>query len=436
MRLTILPLVAAAMLSLAGGAMAQEAQMVPGNIRAIKVDGTAWQTIGNQGQRERLKEGDFLRQGNSIETAADGSVILLFDNGSNMTLRPNTKFSIDKFLRDPFDAEGIDYKNLKSEPSRSVTKVKVREGTILFDLPKLKISKGSSCDISNPVGTAGIRGTAGWVDENSMGCSEGSFQSTTQSGQSQTLAAGQSTSISPQGNFGPPPNNANQNMQEAQKNSQSLPQNIPTDAFAGAPQSQSGAQSNLTPEQQESIEQAAQEGQEAVVEAVKQIAAETPEAAAAAAAAAAALVPDAAPQIAAAAAAAVPQNQAASLAPQIAAAVAEVAQSAAPQVAAAVAGAVTSAAPQIAAAVAGAVNNAAPQIAAAVAQVVPDSAPAVAGAVAGVVPTQATAIAQSVAQAAPSQANNIATAVNNAAPDAGAAAVTHAAEQGAQQANQ
>ncbi|MFM8458083.1 MAG: FecR domain-containing protein, partial [Chthoniobacterales bacterium] len=159
MRLTILPIVAAAMLSLAGGAMAQEAQMVPGNIRAIKVDGTAWQTIGNQGQRERLKEGDFLRQGNSIETAADGSVILLFDNGSNMTLRPNTKFSIDKFLRDPFDAEKIDYKTLKSEPSRSVTKVKVREGTILFDLPKLKISKGSSCDISNPVGTAGIRGT-------------------------------------------------------------------------------------------------------------------------------------------------------------------------------------------------------------------------------------------------------------------------------------
>ncbi|MFM8656930.1 MAG: hypothetical protein ACKOD5_07340, partial [Chthoniobacterales bacterium] len=45
-------------------AQGRQNSMVPGNIRAIKVDGTAWQTIGNQGQRERLKEGDFLRQGN------------------------------------------------------------------------------------------------------------------------------------------------------------------------------------------------------------------------------------------------------------------------------------------------------------------------------------------------------------------------------------
>ena len=492
-------LLAAVIALLSLHASAQQDAMVPGKIRAVKVDGNVWQVLQSSGQRERLNVGDFLRQGNLVETAADGSAILLFDNGSTMNLRPGTKFSINEFLRDPFDAQKVDYKNLKNEPTRSVTKVKVQDGAIFFDIPKL--SDGSTCDIQNPLGTAGIRGTAGFVAQDSMGVTEGLVQVQTQTGQTQSLGAGQSTAFTPQGGFTPPPASADQNMQAAQNNSQNVSQTIPANAFEGAPQTQAAAPGELTPEQQESIEQAAQEGQEAVVEAVKEIAAETPEAAAAAAAAAAALVPDAAPQIASAAAAAVPQSQAASLAPQIASAVAEVATSAAPQiaaavagavtsaapqiaaavaaavpqsqaaslapqiasavaevatsaapqiaaavagavtsaapqVAAAVAGAVTSAAPQIAAAVAGAVNDAAPQIAAAVTQAVPDSAPAVAGAVAGVVPSQATAIAQSVAQAAPSQASNIATAVNNAAPNADTAAVNQAAQQGAQQGNQ
>ena len=69
--------------------------MVPGQIKAVKVDGTVWQLLGSSGQRERLNAGDSLPQGSVVETAADGSAILLFDNGSTMNLRPSTKFSID-----------------------------------------------------------------------------------------------------------------------------------------------------------------------------------------------------------------------------------------------------------------------------------------------------------------------------------------------------
>lgn len=429
---------------------AQQSRMLPGQIRAIKVDGVVWQTTG-AAQRERVTKGDFVRQGNSIETESDGAVILLFDNGSTMNLRPGSKFSINEFLREPFDAQTIDYKNIKSEPTKSVTKVMVEEGVVFFDIPKLKIREGSSCDISNPVGTAGIRGTAGYVAPDSQGCSSGSVQSTTKTGQSLTLSAGQSIGYTQQGNFGPPPANANQNMQGARNNSQNVSQNIPADAFSGAPQTQAASQGNLTQEQQESIEQAAEQGEEALVEAVKQIASETPESAPAAAAAAAALMPNAATQIASAAASAVPQNQATALAPQIAEAVAKTAMDAAPQIAAAVASAVTEAAPQVAAAVANvatqaapqvaaavaaAVTGAAPQIAAAVAQAVPNSAPEVAGAVTTAVPSQATSIAQSVAQAAPSQANAIAQAVTNAVPNADGAAIANAAQQGAQQGNQ
>ena len=232
-------LLAAVIALLSLHASAQQDAMVPGKIRAVKVDGNVWQVLQSSGQRERLNVGDFLRQGNLVETAADGSAILLFDNGSTMNLRPGTKFSINEFLRDPFDAQKVDYKNLKNEPTRSVTKVKVQEGAIFFDIPKL--SDGSTCDIQNPLGTAGIRGTAGFVADDSAGVTEGLVQMQTVTGQTLSLGAGQSTGFTPQGNFGPPPNNANQNMQEAQNNSQSLPQNIPTDAFEGAPQTQAAA---------------------------------------------------------------------------------------------------------------------------------------------------------------------------------------------------
>ena len=89
---------------LAGSAVhAQEGNMVPGNIRAVKVDGTAWQIIGGSGQRERLDEGDFLRRGNAVETASDSRVVLLFENGSTIQLQPKTKFSVEAFMVDTFD---------------------------------------------------------------------------------------------------------------------------------------------------------------------------------------------------------------------------------------------------------------------------------------------------------------------------------------------
>jgi len=325
--------------------------MVAGHIRAIKVSGTVWQVMAGKGQKERLTEGEFLRQGNAIVTAGDGEALLLFDNGSTINVRPNSNFSINEFMREPFDAEQIDYRKLKAEPSRSVTKVAVKEGAIFFDTPKLKISKGSSYNISNPVGTAGIRGTAGFVAQDSMGCTSGSFQATTQTGQAMTLTAGQTTGFAPGGNFGPPPGNAGENMQGAQQNSQTALQDVPSEPFSGAPSqsSLSGDAAELTAEQSESIEQAAKQGEEALVEAVKQVATESPEAAAAAAALAASLNPDAAPQVAAAAAGAAP-SQAAAVAQSVAQVV--------PSQAGNIASAVTNAVPG---ADANAVNSAAQQ---------------------------------------------------------------------------
>lgn len=141
----------------AGAPRADAAEMAPGNIQAVKVEGTAYQSFAGSGERQRLEQGNFLGQGATVETAANGNVILLFENGSTMNVRPGSKFSVDEFLVDPFDQSNVDYQTIKAEPSKSVTKVSVNEGTVLADVRKL--DRRSTYEISTPLGTAGIRGT-------------------------------------------------------------------------------------------------------------------------------------------------------------------------------------------------------------------------------------------------------------------------------------
>ena len=261
----ILPIVAATILSLACGALAQESQMVPGNIRAVKVDGTAWQTIGSQGQRQRLKEGDFLIQGNAVITSNDARVILLFQNGSTVDLQPGTKFSVDQFLVDPFDTEKIDYRTIRKEPSRSTTKLRVDDGTITAKVAKLK--PASAYNIVTPLGTAGIRGTVVtvsvnrnaatfvvtqgmiqvtrngqtfWVAEGAQQGQQGNQQGDTRTGtegneQTQTLI------LSTDPNYTPPAGQVPNLTQQGQNFSQTANQSVPTNPFAGAPPQQGGA---------------------------------------------------------------------------------------------------------------------------------------------------------------------------------------------------
>ena len=239
--------------------------MVPGNIRAVKVDGTAWQTIGSQGQRQRLKEGDFLIQGNAVITSNDARVILLFQNGSTVDLQPGTKFSVDQFLVDPFDTEKIDYRTIRKEPSRSTTKLRVDDGTITAKVAKLK--PASAYNIVTPLGTAGIRGTVVtvsvnrnaatfvvtqgmiqvtrngqtfWVAEGAQQGQQGNQQGDTRTGtegneQTQTLI------LSTDPNYTPPAGQVPNLTQQGQNFSQTANQSVPTNPFAGAPPQQGGA---------------------------------------------------------------------------------------------------------------------------------------------------------------------------------------------------
>ena len=372
----------------------QKSTMNLGNIRVVKVEGRSVQLLDAAGQSSALKDGAFIRQGATIKTGKDSSVVLLFDNGTTVNVKPDSEFAVEKFAQDPFDANGVDYQKLKSEPSSSMTRLNVPEGTIVLDIAKLK--KDSTFQIATPVGSAGIRGTSLGITSNknnqsnpvTLAVATGVVQMKTATG-SRAVSGGQSFGIGSAGGFSANPPGASNLQTTTSQSSAEMKQSVPSNAFQGAPPpapAPTTPGSSLTTAQQQAVQEASEKGTEALVAAVEKLASESPEAAAEIAAAAADALPAAAINVAAIAATVAPA--------------------------------------------------AAAQIAANVAQAAPAAAPQIASTVAAIVPAAATQVAQSVATAAPQASSAIATAVITAVPTASASAIQSATQAGAQQSTQ
>ena len=211
-----------------------------GNIRVVKVEGRGVQLVDASGQSSPLKEGTFIRQGATIQTGKDASVVLLFDNGTTVNIKPESEFAVEKFAQDPFDANGVDYQTLKSEPSSSVTRLNVPEGTIVVDIAKLK--KDSSFQIATPVGSAGIRGTSLGITSNknnqnnpvTLAVTTGVVQMKTATG-SRAVSGGQSFGIGSAGGFSANPPGASNLQTATSQSSAAMKQSVPSNAFQGAP---------------------------------------------------------------------------------------------------------------------------------------------------------------------------------------------------------
>jgi len=378
----------------AQNSQAQSSSMILGNIRVLKIEGSGGKILDASGNSSPLKEGAFIRQGTTIKTGKETSVTLLFDNGTTVNVKPDSDFSIENFAQDPFNSSDVDYQTTKSEPSSSVTRLKVSEGTIVVDIAKLK--KNSSFQIATPVGSAGIRGTSLGISCNrnnqtnpvTLAVATGVVQMKTAGG-SRAVGGGQSVGVGSTGGFSANPPGAQQLQTATTQTIPAMQQSVPPNAFQGCPPpapAPPAAGSTLSAAQMATVQAASEQGTDALVAAVEALAAESPEAAADIAAAAADALPTAATNVAVAAA-------------------------------------------QIAPA-------AAAQIAASVAQVAPAAAPQIASSVAAAVPAAAVQVAQSVASAAPQSATAIATAVIAAVPTANATAISAATQAGSQQSTQ
>lgn len=395
-----------------------------GTAVVVQVAGSDLKVLGLDGAWRPMERGEFLRQGQRILTGPDSTVDLLLDTGTTLHVQPETELSLDRFVVEPFERSDFDFKALKKEPTRSVVRLGVSQGTVLLNVTPL--NEGSVFHVVHPSGTVRVVGTGFFVNvlpgaqgsTVSVGVSRGQVQVTSSAGMRQSVGAGEAVGLGETGALNSQAADASL-LQAVSTAAQSTSSAVSAASFAGAPPAAvvpPGRFSNLPPEMQRAMEDAAERGDIAVIEAVSLLAQVNPVLAGDLAGAAAEIAPGSALGAARALATSFPQQ---------AAAIAVSAAATAPSQAAAITTIVTGVAPAQAAGIASAIAaifpSQAPVLAASIAQIVPSQASAVAGSAAATIPSQAVQIAYAVAAAVPSQASFISMAVGNAVPAEAAA---------------
>ena len=109
--------------------------------------------------KENVAAGKSFFDGHTVITGAASKAVLLLSNGSITTVIEKTNMTFAQFTQKKFEKSDDKMVDLPAEPSNSTTKLKLNYGTMAFDVKKL--NPGSSFEIDSPVGSAGIRGTAG-----------------------------------------------------------------------------------------------------------------------------------------------------------------------------------------------------------------------------------------------------------------------------------
>ena len=393
-----------------------------GVILVTEVQGGVLFSTPEQAEPKPLKKGDRLKQGATILTSKNSVADLAFSNGSVMQVAENSKFVIQEFSQSPWEMDKQTYDNLKSEPGTSQTIGYLDFGDIIADVKKL--NKNSSLNVSTPLGTAGVRGTAfrltarrgpdGRALQAQLSVARGQVEFASAGGTQVTVNGGFTSSIgagSPQGDAASAPSNSAAGLDAQIVQIADVLRGIVDGPAAEALNADSARP--ISAEQQQAIEQASQQGDDALVETVSRLVTESPSQAVEIAEFAAEQSPAVAPRIAAAAAIVTPVT--------------------AVQIAAGVSSIIPSSAPEIAAAVALVVSNAAPQIAVGVSNVVPTLTAEIAASVVSSVPQSTLAVAQAVASAHPQQADRISDAISQTAGGLDSQAVKNAVQKGVQE---
>ncbi len=143
-------------MSLTVTTFAQGVPATPGQIRAVRVVGEVSVTHGADKTAIAVHDDDSLAQGDVVTTAKASSVVLVFSNGSTLSIGQSSRLAIDQFLQDPF-GQNVKVAELEAEPSTSHTKLNLAYGELVGNVKKLQ--GASSFLVQTPVGAAGIRGT-------------------------------------------------------------------------------------------------------------------------------------------------------------------------------------------------------------------------------------------------------------------------------------
>lgn len=131
--------------------------MRQGKVRVVGVQGDVSSIDATTGERTSLSNGAVLSAGYTIETQEASSAILIFTNGSTITLRPKSSLSIEEFLEKPYDTTIKPLSQYQEEPSQSNTQLRLNYGDAIGNVKKLDAQ--SVYEINSDIGTAGIHGT-------------------------------------------------------------------------------------------------------------------------------------------------------------------------------------------------------------------------------------------------------------------------------------
>ena len=134
-------------------ATANAAQLA--SAKVLSVSGTV--TSYTEGGAETpLQAGAILTQGASICTNPSSQAVLVFSNGSELTVMENSRITLAELSQEAFGGTKS-YEQLQADPSRSQTLLKLNYGKTSGHVKKL--SDGSQFLVETPLGTAAIRGT-------------------------------------------------------------------------------------------------------------------------------------------------------------------------------------------------------------------------------------------------------------------------------------
>jgi hypothetical protein len=102
--------------------------------------------------------GKKIKEKSILVTGANGSIGVLFSNGTLITVKPNSRFYLREYSQKIFDLSDLPAPSkLEEEPSQSRLLAHLDFGELVVKVPKLR--QGSTMTLSSPLGTAGIRGT-------------------------------------------------------------------------------------------------------------------------------------------------------------------------------------------------------------------------------------------------------------------------------------
>jgi hypothetical protein len=173
-----------------------------GEVRIHETRGNPAEIIMLDGSKPVLRVNDAIPQGAVLKTPRNSFLSLLFANGSLLEMKPLTELRVASFTSAaPIEFEKAASNRAGGEPCRSSTRLELKSGLIMLDIPRLK--PDSHFQISTSLGIAGIRGTRLFVlsqkERAAIGVTTGRVLATSITGQTQSVDPGEAVVLTGSG---------------------------------------------------------------------------------------------------------------------------------------------------------------------------------------------------------------------------------------------